>query len=253
MMWLFKTHNFFVCLCSWKMYKVHFTLSVMWPCRSFAESPYLAMCWMQNRTASTSCPWADITPRGFRPAGGCPNLLRPSKQPTPAALWDGQRRRCWRAKLRIRLWRQTVRSDLNFLGYRFVSKAGKSFCWIYCWRFLSFFFFFCKMCVTAAAVNDTTAETSESVRAAKADTDSQTSFNADGDKGQPSTPQLLPERCTEALSPPKTPSSVSLAESTQSASHSEYGEYLENQFTLTLFPTGIYLALSDANVPEVCH
>lgn len=99
-----------------------------------------------------------------------------------------------------------------------------------------------KMCVTAAAdaLSDTTAETNESVRAAKADTDSQTSFNTDGDKGQPSTPQLLPERCTEALSPPKTPSSVSLAESTQSASHSE-------------FPTGVCLALGNAAAPQVSH
>lgn len=71
------------------------------------------------------------------------------------------------------------------------------------------------MCVAAAAAaapGDTAAET-----------DSQTSFNTDGDQGQPSTPQLLPERCTEALSSPKTPSSVSLAESTHSASHSESG------------------------------
>lgn len=91
--------------------------------------------------------------------------------------------------------------------------------------FLTFFFLLQtenKMCVSAAAaVSDTTAETSESVRAAKADTDSQTSINTDGDKGQPSTPQLLPVRCTETLSLPKTSSSISLAESTQSASHSK--------------------------------
>ncbi|CAG01161.1 unnamed protein product, partial [Tetraodon nigroviridis] len=69
-----------------------------------------------------------------------------------------------------------------------------------------------RMCAATAAADapsDTTAET-----------DSQTSFNIDGDQGQAGTPQLLPERCTEALSPPKTPSSVSLAESTHSASHS---------------------------------
>lgn len=87
-----------------------------------------------------------------------------------------------------------------------------------------------KICVTAAAaaaaaLSDTTAETSESVGAAKADTDSPTSFNTDGDKGQPSALHLLPERCPEALSPPKTPSSVSLADSTQSASHSESGKH----------------------------
>lgn len=81
----------------------------------------------------------------------------------------------------------------------------------------------------ADALSDTSVETSESVRAAKTDTDPQSSFNTDGDKGQASTPQLLPEQCTEALSPPKTPSSVSLAESTQSASHSESGKYPETR------------------------
>lgn len=83
-----------------------------------------------------------------------------------------------------------------------------------------------KDCVPSAdaaadALSDTSVETSESVRVAKADTVARSSFNTDGDKGQASTPQLLPEHCTEALSPSKTPSSVSLAESTQSASHSE--------------------------------
>lgn len=92
-----------------------------------------------------------------------------------------------------------------------------------------------KDCVPSAdaaagdALSDTSVETSESVRAAKTDTDPQGSFNTDGDKGQASTPQLLPERCTEALSPPKTPSSVSLAESTQSASQSESGKYPETR------------------------
>lgn len=69
------------------------------------------------------------------------------------------------------------------------------------------------MCISAAA---------DGSSGVTAETDFQTSFNADGDQGQPSNPQLFPECCTEALSPPKTPSSVSLAESTQSASHSKY-------------------------------
>lgn len=70
---------------------------------------------------------------------------------------------------------------------------------------------------------DTSPETGESVRAVKPDADSLNSFSGDGDKGQASSPPLLPERCTEAVSPPKTPVSASLAESTQSASHSESG------------------------------
>lgn len=64
-------------------------------------------------------------------------------------------------------------------------------------------------------------ETNESVRAVKTDADSLNSLSADGDKGQANSPPLLHERCTEAVSPPKTPVSASLAESTQSASHSE--------------------------------
>lgn len=78
--------------------------------------------------------------------------------------------------------------------------------------------------VAADAPSDTTAEASEPIRALKPeahDMVSQSSFSTVGDGGQPSTPQLQPERCPEATSPPKTPSSVSLAESMQSASHSE--------------------------------
>ncbi|XP_056893432.1 KICSTOR complex protein SZT2 isoform X1 [Takifugu flavidus] len=79
-----------------------------------------------------------------------------------------------------------------------------------------------KMSATTAAEapGDTSPETGESVRAVKPDADSLNSLGADGDKGQASSPPLLPERCTEAVSPPKTPVSASLAESTQSASHS---------------------------------
>lgn len=75
------------------------------------------------------------------------------------------------------------------------------------------------MCVSAAA---------DAPSDPAAEADFQTSSNADGDPGQPSTPQLLPERSTETLSPPKTPSSVSLAESTHS-----HGERM-NQFAPTL-------------------
>ncbi|XP_070687668.1 KICSTOR complex protein SZT2 [Pempheris klunzingeri] len=73
--------------------------------------------------------------------------------------------------------------------------------------------------VAADAPGDTTAEAGEPIRAS-VDTVPQSSASMVGDRGQPSTPQLQTERCTEATSPPKTPSSVSLAESTHSASHS---------------------------------
>ncbi|XP_051233683.1 KICSTOR complex protein SZT2 isoform X3 [Dicentrarchus labrax] len=72
--------------------------------------------------------------------------------------------------------------------------------------------------------SDTTAETSEQVRVLKPDahdTVSQSSVGmVVGDRGQPGTPQIQTEHGTEPASPPKTPSSVSLAESLQSASHS---------------------------------
>lgn len=74
--------------------------------------------------------------------------------------------------------------------------------------------------VAADAVSDTTADAAESVSALKPEADDSVSMV--GDRGQPSTPQLQAESCTEASSPPKTPSSVSLAESVQSASHSEF-------------------------------
>ncbi|XP_059197167.1 KICSTOR complex protein SZT2 isoform X2 [Centropristis striata] len=79
-----------------------------------------------------------------------------------------------------------------------------------------------KKSLSAAAAADThcdpAAEVSEPVRAVKPeayDTVSQSSVGTVGDRGQ-----LHSERCTEPNSPPKTPSSVSLAESMQSASHS---------------------------------
>lgn len=78
--------------------------------------------------------------------------------------------------------------------------------------------------IAADAPSDTSADASEPIRALKPeahDTVSQSSFSIGGDRGQPSTPLLQPERCAESTSPPKTPSSVSLAESVQSASHSE--------------------------------
>ncbi|XP_026179162.1 KICSTOR complex protein SZT2 isoform X4 [Mastacembelus armatus] len=75
--------------------------------------------------------------------------------------------------------------------------------------------------VTADSPSDT--EATEPVRAQKPEQDdaiSQSSICTAGGKGQPSTPQLQTDHCTEPISPPKTPSSVSLAESMQSASHS---------------------------------
>ncbi|XP_070764616.1 KICSTOR complex protein SZT2 [Enoplosus armatus] len=77
--------------------------------------------------------------------------------------------------------------------------------------------------VAADAPSDATAEASEPIRASKPeahDTVAQSSVSMAGDRGHPSTPQLQTERCPEPTSPPKTPSSVSLAESMQSASHS---------------------------------
>ncbi|XP_060887465.1 KICSTOR complex protein SZT2 [Labrus mixtus] len=76
---------------------------------------------------------------------------------------------------------------------------------------------------TTDTPSDTTAETSEPVRAQKPeayDNVSQSSLGMVGDRGQPSTLQLQTEPRTEPTSPPKTPSSVSLAESVQSASQS---------------------------------
>ncbi|XP_065812120.1 KICSTOR complex protein SZT2 [Labrus bergylta] len=76
---------------------------------------------------------------------------------------------------------------------------------------------------TTDTPSDTTAETSEPVRAQKPeayDNVSQSSLGMVGDRGQPSALQLHTEPRTEPTSPPKTPSSVSLAESVQSASQS---------------------------------
>nr|XP_033478677.1 KICSTOR complex protein SZT2 isoform X2 [Epinephelus lanceolatus] len=82
-----------------------------------------------------------------------------------------------------------------------------------------------KKSITIAAdtPSDTAAEASEPVSALRLETDdtvSQSSVSMAGDRGQPRTPQLHTECCIDATSPPKTPSSVSLAESMQSASHS---------------------------------
>ncbi|XP_044217594.1 KICSTOR complex protein SZT2 isoform X5 [Thunnus albacares] len=77
--------------------------------------------------------------------------------------------------------------------------------------------------VAADTPADTSAELSEPIRAMKPeaeDTGSQSSVSMVGVTPQSGTPQLQTERCTEATSPPKTPSSVSLAESMQSATHS---------------------------------
>ncbi|XP_039985270.1 KICSTOR complex protein SZT2 isoform X9 [Xiphias gladius] len=76
--------------------------------------------------------------------------------------------------------------------------------------------------VAADAPSDTTADASELIRASKPEADDtvyQSSVSMVGERGQPSTPQLQTDCCTEPKSPPKTPSSVSLAESMQSASH----------------------------------
>lgn len=73
--------------------------------------------------------------------------------------------------------------------------------------------------VTTDTPSDTTADASGPIRASKPEADdcvSQSSGNIVEYRGQPST-----DHCTEPTSPPKTLSSVSLAESTQSTSHSE--------------------------------
>ncbi|XP_040895618.1 KICSTOR complex protein SZT2 [Toxotes jaculatrix] len=77
--------------------------------------------------------------------------------------------------------------------------------------------------VSADAPSDTAADASEPVTTLKPETDDavdQSSVSTVGDRGQPGNPQPQTDRCTEPSSPPKTPSSISLAESTQSASHS---------------------------------
>ncbi|XP_074524267.1 KICSTOR complex protein SZT2 isoform X2 [Halichoeres trimaculatus] len=75
----------------------------------------------------------------------------------------------------------------------------------------------------ANTLSETAAETSDPVRALRPeayDSLSQSSASLVEDKSQPSTLQLQTEPGTESASPPKTPSSVSLAESMQSTSHS---------------------------------
>ncbi|KAK5930291.1 hypothetical protein CgunFtcFv8_026539 [Champsocephalus gunnari] len=68
--------------------------------------------------------------------------------------------------------------------------------------------------ISVAAACDTVAESSEPIRECE-DSVSQCSVSMGAGRGQ-----LQTEPCTEPTSPPKTPSSVSLAESMQSASHS---------------------------------
>lgn len=99
-----------------------------------------------------------------------------------------------------------------------------------------------KKSISAAAdaPSDSTAEASETIRALRPeahDTVSQ-SLALVVDRGPPSTPQLQTERCTEPTSPPKTPSSVSLAESMQSASHSESNRHTSY---LVRYPRGYVL------------
>lgn len=91
-------------------------------------------------------------------------------------------------------------------------------------------------------VEKSTCAVAEAPSDAAAETDSPNSCSADGDQGQASTPQLLPELCSEALSPPKTPSSVSLAESTHSASHSESPTHPGEPRGREDFSTGVCLA-----------
>lgn len=69
--------------------------------------------------------------------------------------------------------------------------------------------------ISVGAACDTVAESSEPIRECE-DSVSQCSVSMGAGRGQ-----LQTEPCTEPTSPPKTPSSVSLAESMQSASHSE--------------------------------
>ncbi|KAM3619466.1 uncharacterized protein V6R79_008697 [Siganus canaliculatus] len=72
--------------------------------------------------------------------------------------------------------------------------------------------------ISAEGSEYTAAETSRPMRTVKCeaqDSVSQSSVSLVGDRNQPGS-----EQCTESTSPPKTPSSVSLAESVQSASHS---------------------------------
>lgn len=73
--------------------------------------------------------------------------------------------------------------------------------------------------ITTDKPGDTAGDASGPIRGSKPEADdcvSQSSGSMVGYRGQTST-----DHSTELASPPKTPSSVSLAESTQSASHSE--------------------------------
>ena len=76
-----------------------------------------------------------------------------------------------------------------------------------------------SICLVAEAPGDAAAEAIEPVRAVKLEEDD--TVNVVGGRCPPITLQLQTECCTEPSSPPKMASSVSLAESVQSASHSE--------------------------------
>ncbi|KAM4548799.1 KICSTOR complex protein SZT2 isoform 3-T3 [Odontesthes bonariensis] len=75
-----------------------------------------------------------------------------------------------------------------------------------------------SICLVAEACGDATAEAIEPVRAVKLE--GEDTVNVVGDRCPPITLQLQTEGCTEPSSPPKMASSVSLAESVQTASHS---------------------------------
>lgn len=105
--------------------------------------------------------------------------------------------------------------------------------------------------VAADALSDTSPDAGESVAALKPEADDSVSMV--GDRGQPSTPQLQAESCTEASSPPKTPSSVSLAESVQSASHSEFHIHTCLGLLVSLFCcTCVIIMSSDDDTPYIC-
>ncbi|XP_068449279.1 KICSTOR complex protein SZT2 isoform X2 [Clinocottus analis] len=72
----------------------------------------------------------------------------------------------------------------------------------------------------AAAADGLSDAAAEASRPEADDALSQSSVSMLADRGQPFAPQVHAERCTDPTTPPKTPSSVSLAESMQSASHS---------------------------------
>lgn len=96
-----------------------------------------------------------------------------------------------------------------------------------------------KSISVAADASTEPTELSEPIRATKPeaeDTGSQSSISMAG-VTTPGTPQLHTERCTEPTSPPKTPSSVSLAESMQSATHSKSATHIPELLLCILYET----------------